>query len=323
VPIIEFEENRYDCNPGETLLECLDRYNCPPPSSCQSGLCHTCLMRCLEGTPPPSSQNGLKPGLVKQGYFLPCVCYPEGDMKIALPDASAVPHARAKLISKTLLTPSIARLRFEVDEDFSYIPGQFTNIFKDEQVTRTYSIASVPAIDGNVLEFHIEKIPGGQVSQWVFDTLSEGDELQISEALGECFYQADQSERSLLLIATGSGFAPIYGIVRDAINQAHQGDIHVYHGAGLPEKLYLVEEMRALAEKQANVFYHPCLSRNAIDGLEAGRANELALAQHEDLKGWTVYLCGHPEMVKATKKKVFLAGVSMHDIHSDPFEFSK
>ena len=323
MPTIEFEEDRCDCNPGETLLECLDRHNCPPPSSCQSGLCHTCLMRCVEGTPPQSSQNGLQPGLVKQGYFLPCVCHPEGNMKIILPDEAAAPHTSAKLIKKTILTPSMAQLRFEVDEDFSYIPGQFTNIFKNDDVTRTYSIASVPAIDNNVLEFHIEKIPGGQMSEWVFDSLGEGDELQISEALGECFYQADQTERDLLLVATGSGFAPIYGIVRDAINQNHEGNIHIYHGAGLPEKLYLVDEMKALAEKHANVFYHPCLSRDATDGLEAGRANELALAEHKDLKGWTVYLCGHPEMVKTTQKKVFLAGASMNDIHSDPFEFAK
>lgn len=323
MPIIEFEDNRCECNPGETLLECLDRYKCPPPSSCQSGLCHTCLMRCVQGTPPEFSQNGLKDSLKKQGYFLPCICRPEGDMKITLPDESAAPHASVKLVKKTILTPAIAQLRFEVEGDFSYIPGQYTNIFKDDETTRTYSIASVPAIDGHCLEFHIEKVPNGKMSPWIFDTLKEGDELQVSEALGECFYQADEEENNLLLIATGSGFAPIYGIVRDAINQGHKGDIHVYQGAGVPEKLYLVEEMKALAEKHNNVFYHACLSRDATEGFESGRANELALAEHADLKNWTVYLCGHPEMVKATKKKVFLAGASMNDIHADPFEFAK
>ena len=280
-------------------------------------------MRCVEGNPPAFSQNGLKDSLIKQGYFLPCICRPEGDMKITLPDEAAAPHAAAKLIKKTILTPSIAQLRFEVDEDFSYIPGQYTNIFKDESLTRTYSIASVPSIDGNCLEFHVEKIPGGMMTQWIFDTLEEGAELQISEALGECFYQADQEENNLLMVATGSGFAPIYGIVRDAVNQGHKGDIHVYQGAGVPEKLYLVDEMNALADKHKNVFYHPCLSRNASEGFESGRANELALAEHTDLKGWTVYLCGHPDMVKATQRSAFLAGASMNDIHSDPFEFVK
>jgi len=322
VPIIEFDENRCDCNPGETLLECLDRYNCPPPSSCQSGLCHTCLMRCVKGTPPESAQNGLKDSLVKQGYFLPCVCYPEGDMKVVMPDDAAAPHTSAKLIEKTILTPAIARLRFAVDEDFSYIPGQYTNIFKSDEVARTYSIASVPVL-GDYIEFHIEKISGGIVSEWIFNTLKEGDELQISEALGECFYQAGEEENNLLMIATGSGFAPIYGIVRDALNQGHTGEIHVYQGAGMAEKLYLVDEMKILAEKHENLFYHPCLSRDATEDFESGRANELALTEHADLKNWTVYLCGHPEMVKATQRKAFLAGASMKDIHSDPFEFAK
>lgn len=322
MPIIEFDGNRCECNPDETVLECLDRYNCPPPSSCQSGLCHTCMMRSVKGQPPASSQNGLKDSLIKQGYFLPCICKPETDMVVALPDEAAAPHASVKLIEKTLLTPAIARLRFSVDDDFSYIPGQYTNIFKDDETTRTYSIASVPALD-DYLEFHVELIPNGKMSQWVFDTLKEGDELQVSEALGECFYQAGEPEANLLLIATGSGFAPIYGIVRDALNQGHTGEIHVYQGSGVPEKLYLVDEMKALAAKHSNLFYHPCLSRGEAEGFEHGRANELALAEHKDLKGWTIYLCGHPEMVQATKKKAFLAGASMHDIYSDPFEFAK
>ena len=85
--------------------------------------------------------------------------------------------------------------------------------------------------------------------------------------------------------------------------------------------------MKALAAKHKNLFYHACLSRddssNASKGYEPGRANELALSEHSDLKGWTVYLCGHPEMVKATQRKAFLAGASMNDIHTDSFEFAK
>jgi len=322
VPIIQFEENRCESITGETLLECLDRHNCPPPSSCQSGLCHTCLMRCIEGKPPENAQIGLKSGLAQQGYFLPCVCYPESDMTIVMPDQTAVPHTKAKLISKTQLTSAITRLRLEVDDDYSYIPGQYTNLFKDDTLSRTYSIASVPAME-NYIECHIEKITNGKMSGWIFESFNEGDSVDISEALGECFYQADETESNLLMIATGSGFAPIYGIVRDALNQQHTGEIHVYHGAGVQDKIYLVDEMKALSETHQNLFYHPCLSRDHIDGFENGRANEIALSAHEDLSGWTIYMCGHPDMVKTTQRKAYLAGASLHHIHSDPFEFVK
>jgi len=322
VPIIEFESNRCECNPGETLLECLDRHNCPPPSSCQSGLCHTCLMRCVEGTPPPDAQNGLKESLVTQGYFLPCVCQPQTDMKVTLPDESAAPQCSAKVIDKTFLSSSIVRLRLEVDDDFSYIPGQYINIFKDDTLTRTYSLASVPALE-NYIECHIEKLPEGKMSQWIFEELDTGQTVHVSEALGECFYQADETDKPLLMIATGSGFAPIYGIVRDALNQGHQGEIHVYYGASVKDKTYLVDEMKDMAKDHSNLHYHVSLSRESISGYESGRANELALSAHDDLKGWTVYMCGHPDMVKATQRKAYLAGASLHNIHSDPFEFAK
>lgn len=319
--IIEFEGVKYETEADESVLDCLTRHDNPPPSACRSGLCHTCIMRATEGVPPEASQAGLKESLKLQNYFLACVCIPSQDMSVSLADESAAPHFETTVLEKNYLTPLMLQLRLSLPEGFSYFAGQFLNVFRADDLVRSYSIASVPGID-NYIELHIEKIENGVMSTWLFDELNVGDKLQLSEALGECYYLPGKPEKKLLMVATGSGLAPIYGVLRDALEQGHQGEIHVYHGSANKDKLYLVDELKELAKQHANVYYTPCLSRDAGEGFTQERANEIALAQHSDLAGWRLYLCGHPQMVSDTKRKAYLAGAALNDIFSDPFEFS-
>lgn len=319
--VIEFEGEKYTANADETVLECLIRHENSPPSACRSGLCHTCMMKAASGKPPESSQNGLKETLRHQNYFLPCVCVPTEDLTVILPGDSVAPHFESVVLEKTRLTPLMLLLRLSVPENFTYIAGQFLNVFRDADFARSYSIASV-LTDDDYIELHIEKIESGKMTSWLFDELSVGDSLQLSEPLGECYYLPGKPDKSLLLIATGSGLAPIYGILKDALRQGHQGQIHVFHGSANSDKIYLVDELSALAEKHENLSYTPCLSRGSKDGFTGGRANDVALAHHKDLKDWRLYLCGHPGMVSDTKRKAYLGGASLNDIFSDPFEFS-
>jgi len=322
VAVITFKEVNYNTEENETVLDCLIRHDTSPPFACQSGLCHTCMMRASEGVPPVSSQNGLKETLRHQHYFLPCVCIPTEDLTVALPDESAAPHFEANVLEKNFLTPKILQLRLAIPKGFSYISGQFLNVFQSKNLVRSYSIASVLILD-DYIELHIEKIDNGKMSAWLFDEIQVGDTLELSEALGECYYLPGYSDKKLLLIATGSGLAPIYGVLRDALKQGHEGEIQVYHGASNPEKMYLVDALKTLAEQHENVHYTPCLSRGSVEGFVEGRANDIALAQHTDLKNdWRLYICGHPEMVKDVKRKAYLADVSISHIFADPFEFS-
>ncbi len=322
MPLIGINQQTFVSEPDETVLQCLERNNCAPPSSCRSGMCHTCMMRSVGGPPPVNSQAGLKESLQQQNYFLSCICVPKDNMEVGYADAAATPGTSIVLMEKTLLSPSIMRLRFTTDQAYEYRAGQFTNLFKDEHLTRSYSIASVPDLE-NYLEFHIEKIPNGIMSGWIFDELSVGAELKISEPLGECYYTEGYEENNMLLVATGSGLAPVYGILRDALNRGHRGEIHLYHGASGRDKLYLFDELTVITKKYKNVHYTPSLTKDVSENIQQGRANELALNDHKDLKKWRIYLCGHPEMVSNTKRKAFLAGAALNDILADPFEFAK
>ncbi|MCX7094721.1 MAG: FAD-binding oxidoreductase [Methylobacter sp.] len=315
---ITIGESTFSCQPDETVLETLLRENVKVPNGCRQGLCQACLMRSLDNSPPASAQVGLKDTLQKQKYFLACVCRPERNMTVALPNQQGA-SIEAGVIKKQRLTPDIIRLVLEYQTPFNFFAGQFVNLKRADGLTRSYSIANIPKND-NILEFHIRRLPNGQFSSWVHDELEPGAQLTLSEAQGSCHYLSGRAEQPLMLIGTGSGLAPLYGILADALAQDHSGPIHLYHGSRDLNGLYFVEEMRELAAEFDNFHYTSCVSGDASESDHVkGRAHDIALSSIETLKGWRVFLCGHPEMVNQSKRMAFMKGASIADIYADAF----
>ena len=322
MPKITFSDQQFECSTNETVLECLLRNGVDSPYSCQGGSCQTCMMRALEGTPPPDSQSGLKPTLQQQNYFLPCVCKPTQDLSVAIAGEEALPKIDAEVVEKTELSVKIMRLRLKSAQPLNYQAGQFINLHREDGLIRSYSIASCP--DESFIELHVEKLDGGRMSTWIHETLAVGENVKLDGPHGDSFYLPGNPEQPMLLIGTGSGLAPLWGIARSALTQGHSGPIHLYHGSHSRDKLYLSQELTALAEETNNLEYIPCISGpDAAEGQVNGRANEIALMRHPKLGGWRVFLCGHPGMVNDTKKKAFLAGANFQDILADPFTISE
>lgn len=320
MPEIGFEGKRYPSQAGESVLDCLLRHELEVPNSCRNGICQTCLMRAVTGTPPEAAQKGLKPALAQQGYFLACSCVPTENMEVALPN-TAVFRRDTVVTDVHHFTSNIVRLRLARPEGFDYCAGQFLTLFHPDGHGRSYSLASLPEQDRD-LEFHVRRYPNGKVSSWIAGQLQVGDTLSVSEAIGECVYLPGTPDQPLLLIATGTGLAPLYGVLREALRRGHTGMIKLYHGSRTQEGLYLHKELHQLAQSYPNLSYIPCISGADLpDGVEPGRANEVAMKQNPDLKGWRIYICGVPDMVYAAKRAAFLAGASMQAIHSDPFVY--
>ena len=315
---ITLGESKIACQANETVLDALLKANIQIPYGCRQGVCQSCLMRSLDATPPVTAQAGLKDTLQKQNYFLACRCHPEQDMKVALPDQQGA-LIEAGVIKKQQLSPEIIRLILQYDAELTFFAGQFVNLQRFDGLMRSYSIANSPQYD-KTLEFHIRRLPNGQFSNWVHDELEPGAKLTLTEAQGSCHYLPGRAEQPLLLIGTGSGLAPLYGIINDALAQGHTGDIHLYHGSRNLDGLYLINEMRELARRVGNFNYTACLSGEVIaTDYKQGRAHDLALTTTQNLKGWRVYLCGHPEMVNQTKRMAYLKGASLSDIYADAF----
>lgn len=315
--IITFEDRRIRCETGESVLDALLRENLDIPHGCKQGACQSCMMKSLDGAPPPASQKGLKDVLQHQNHFLACLCYPQGDMRVSLHTAHTFNHAT--VTDKRLLNAETLLLTLHCNEAMNFYAGQFVNLRRADGLTRSYSIAN-NRIHAHKLTFHIRRLAGGRFSEWAHQELNVGDRIEVSDPQGLCYYLPNQKDRNMLLIGTGSGLAPLAGIIEEALHQGHSGDIHLYHGSREVDGLYWIEEMRELAERHANFHYTPCVSRgDAPEGIAPGRANDVAMAAIPNLKDWRVYLCGHPDMVNQTKRQAFLQGARLQDILSDAF----
>jgi NAD(P)H-flavin reductase/ferredoxin len=322
MPEITYQGKAYPCESDETVLDTLRRHGIEVPYSCCAGSCHTCMLHCLQGDVSERSQADLKPAQKGLKYFLACQCVPEQDLVVALPDDEDV-YVSARLVEKAQLSPTVWRLRLETAVPIYYHAGQFLNLKNEAGWVRSYSLASLPAEDES-LELQVRCMPEGQMSHWLINDFSVGMHIEIEGPNGHCIYTEGEPERPLLMIGTGTGLAPLIGILRDALHQGHQGQIHLYHGARSADELYLHETLSAIAQQHENVHYHACVSGNGVaEGMQAGRAADIALAEHPDLKGWRLFLCGAPEMVKQTRMKAYLAGAAMPDISADAFTRSE
>lgn len=317
--IIYYEGRQLSRAPQETVLECLQRSGVPVPSSCRAGACQSCLVRAVEGTPPPETQQPLKDTLRARGYFLSCVARPSGDLKVALADAEL--RFTARVHSLQPLSATVVRLRLCPEADFAYAAGQFINLARPDGLTRSYSLASLPGRDP-FLELHLRLYPGGQMGTYV-QTLRPGDQVHLRGPAGDCFYVGGRPEQPIVLLGTGTGLAPLYGIVQEALRSGHRGPLVLLHGAASPEGLYLDRELRELAAAHPNLTYLPSALRlltpaPAPDIFE-GTLDALLAARYQSLRGFRVFLCGSPQLVTRLRKQSFLAGASRKDIASDAF----
>lgn len=312
---------RFPCRDKETVLETLQRQGVTLSFSCRSGICHICLQRCTSGPIPEQAQTGLRPTLRAQGYFLPCRCIPAADMVIEPPRRGDI-YSPAVVYGKDWLAPDVIRLRLEAATTLLYRPGQFINLRRSDGLARSYSLASDPATD-YFLELHVKVMKNAAMSNWIADALQVNDEIDIQGPNGHCCYEAANPRRNILLVATGTGLAPLVGIARDALHQGHEGEIHLFHGSRHAEGIYLRQELLDLCGRFPNFHYYACISGNDVpSGYLAGRAHEVALSLHDDLRGWSVHLAGFPDMVDAAHRDVLRAGAAESDVHADPFRFT-
>jgi NAD(P)H-flavin reductase/ferredoxin len=321
MPTLTVEKSNFICQPGESVLETLLRENINIPFACKKGTCHSCMIQSKNDAPPNSAQTGLKTTLVNQNFFLACQCYPEQDMHLKLPDQSEF-YRMGKVIVIKLLNRNTILLVIAFEDAFEFKAGQFVNLQRPDGLTRSYSIANIPQ-EFNTLEFHIRRLPDGKFSEWLHDEVKVGDVIAVSEPRGHCFYLSERHDQGILLVGTGTGLAPLAGILTDALRHGHNGPIHLFHGSREAEDLYRISEMRQLAEQYPNFEYTPCLSGSTVpEGFAAGRVNDIVAAKIPELKNWRVFLCGHPEMVNQMKFQAFLKGAAVADIYADAFVFA-
>jgi len=317
MPVLHHGDLHVAVEPGETALDALLRGGVAVPNSCRAGACQSCRLRASAGAPPAASQVGLKETLRQRGHFLACLCRPEEDLTIAVGED---PPQDATVVSITDLGADVVRLRLRPASPLAYRAGQFVTLLRPDGLARSYSLASVPDPDDDILELHVRVLPHGRMSGWIAKDLRAGARVQVRGPEGDCFYTASAPEQAIVLIGTGTGLAPLYGIARDALRQGHRGPITLLHGAVTPAGLYLVDVLQDMSREHDNFHYLRCaLHGDPAEGLEIGGIEAVAARHFPKLAGHRVVICGDPDRVAALRKQSFLRGARMSEILADAF----
>ncbi len=316
MPTIHYAGQDFPARSGETVLDCMLRNGIAISHSCKAGACQSCLVKGSGGTVPEAAQRGLKDTLRAQGYFLACSCLPSGDITVS--PVGPAERTRARISGLESLNSDVRRVRLRPDVPFSYHAGQFVSLFREDGLARSYSLASLP--HENDLELHVRRISGGAMSGWLHDRALPDTPLWLQGPSGNCFYVPGNADQPLLLAGTGTGLAPLSGIVRSALQQGHRGPIWLFHGALTPGGLYLIEELSELARAHDNFHYVRSVLRDGdSDEAEVGELDQCILGRFASLAGWKGYVCGDPALVNSLRRKLFLAGMASKAIYADAF----
>lgn len=313
MPQFRFEGRTIAAEDGDTVLSALLRNDIAVDYGCRAGACQRCLVCTKPGAAPGPSTKSLDEDLVDRGFFLACQANAAAVSEVELPRESVYPSLRATLASKANLSSSVLRVRLLVP-GFKGRRGQCLRLISSTGICRSYSIADFA---GDTVELHVRLLPDGAMSTCLVDA-GEGDSFTVEGPFGKCCYRVGDS-KPIVLIGSGTGLAPLWGVVQDAIRASHPAGISIFHGSATSEGLYFRDELQSLADR-GSIQYTPCADEATDARDQAGSPLDLALDRHPDLTGYRVYLCGHPALVKAAQKKCFLAGANLADIHIDSFE---
>ncbi|HLT36705.1 MAG TPA: 2Fe-2S iron-sulfur cluster-binding protein [Enhygromyxa sp.] len=313
-----YKGERFTALAGETVLDALLRNGVEIPNACRSGVCRSCLMAASDGTVPEAAQAGLREIERRQGMFLACLCRPDGDLELRDVDDQATTAAR--IVEVAHLSESVVRLRLQPEAPFEYEAGQYLSLRRADGLIRSYSLASLP--NEPWLELHLRRMPGGRMSSWAYDEARPGTTVSLRGPYGSCCYLDDPPDAPILMVGVGTGLAPLWGVVRQALASGHRGPITLIQAAAEPNNLYMREELRELAGAHPQLRVRTCVLRGGGGELEERPVDALAVEQLResgDAAAHLAYVCGDAAIVQRVRRGLFMAGVSARRILVDAF----
>ncbi len=308
----------------ETLLQAALRQGIDFPHSCRVGGCATCKCRLLEGKVRELTDSGylLSDDELDQGYILACQSVPQTDVRIEV-DLSRQPVQRSvsgRVIGQDRLTGDITRLRVQLDEALPYKAGQFANIgiAALPGISRSYSFATPVQPDAQV-GFFVRKVSGGIFSTLINEQGVVGQTVVVEGPLGDFWLRP--AAAPLLLVAGGSGLAPLLAILQEAVAAGVTRPATLLFGARTEGDLYAREEISAIARHWCGPFrFIPVLSAVAADSPWNGERGLVTEKMHAVIEADThAYLCGPPAMIDGAVALLLRHGVARKDIHADRF----
>jgi NAD(P)H-flavin reductase/ferredoxin len=311
-------------NSKETLLQAALRQGIEFPHSCRVGGCASCKCRLVAGRVKELTKSGyvLSEQELERGYILACQAVPQTDVSVEV-DLSVQQACRrisGRVVGQDKLTRDITLLRIQLDAALDYKAGQFANVRLASlgELSRSYSFAS-PARPDSQVSFFIKKVPGGVLSTLVNERCLLGEQTSLDGPHGDFWLRP--ADTPLVLIAGGSGLAPVLALLQDAARKGCTRPVTLLFGAQREQDLYALGEIDALGERWRGEFrFVPVLSAAQGDAAWAGERGMLAERVARFVSaGAHAYLCGPPPMVDACAAALALCGLSPANIYADRF----
>lgn len=303
---------QFSCDADETVLSAALRAGVILPYGCKNGACGSCKGKVTDGTVVHGNhqQRALTEDEAAQGMSLFCCAKPQSDLTIEARELVAndeypvkkMPTRIAKL-EKLSDDVMLLALQLPANEKLNYRAGQYIEFLLRDGKRRSYSMANAPH-DAEHITLHIRHMPGGLFTDQVFSTLKERDILRFEGPQGT-FYLREDSDKPIILLASGTGFAPIKALVEQLIHSKSTRPVALYWGGRRPADLYMDKLCQDWAAQLPSFRYVPVISDAQAEDQWQGRTgfvHQAVMTDHTDLSGYQVYACGAPVMVDSAKR---------------------
>jgi CDP-4-dehydro-6-deoxyglucose reductase len=265
------------------------------------------------------------------GFALFCCATAKSDLSIESKEVRSLQDipiktlpARIQKLNRAAPDVMIVELKLPASERLQFLAGQYIDILLKDGRRRAFSLANAPHDDA-CLHLHIRQVVGGQFTGQVFDTLKERDIIRLNGPHGSFFLRED-SAKPIILVAGGTGFAPIKAIVEHAIAEGCQRTMTVYWGGRQRVDLYLMPLAEQWSVENPHIRFIPVLSESTPAACWSGRTglvHQAVMEDFPDLSGHQVYVCGAPAMVAAARRDLIgECRLPDREFFADSFEFS-
>ena len=318
---------------GEPLLAAAIRQGIGLPYGCKDGACGSCKCKKLEGTVTHGAHQlkALSAEEQASGFILTCCGVAHSDVVLEsrqVTDESAFPVRKMPVRVTSMMRASddvmIIRLQLPASDMLKYHAGQYVEFLLAGGVRRSYSMANAPHTQADTpgVELHIRYMAGGKFTEHVFGAMKEKEILRIEGPYGSFFLRED-SDKPLVLLASGTGFAPIKALIEHMQYKNITRPAVLYWGARRPLDLYMNDWVQAKVLEMPNLRYVPVVSNALPEDNWTGRTgfvHKAVLEDFADLSGHQVYACGAPVVVESARDEYSaLAGLPAEEFFADSF----
>lgn len=324
----------FPVQPDETILDAALKAGVVLAYGCKNGACGSCKGKVVTGEVRmgPHNASTLTPEEEQRKMALLCCAFAQSDCTITAREieAGAIPikkvPCRVADLNQVATDVMVLKLQLPSTERFQYRAGQYVEFILKDNKRRAYSIATPPHQEGP-MELHIRHMPGGLFTDHVFgvnpsSVMKLKDILRFEGPLGSFFLRED-SDKPMIFLASGTGFAPIQAIIEHTIHEKMTRPIHLYWGGRRPSDLYFHEKCLEWASSHSHIQYIPVISNATPEDAWTGRTgfvHQAVIADVPDMQNYQVYACGAPIVIQSAQKDfTALCQLPEEEFYADSF----